>query len=153
MSSGLRVNHQRRAAIAENRVAVIAHRDARRDHRRLRRAICGHREIRHVARVRAFRILQAMMLHVRIEVAAGGRERRAFAFRHRVHVDGVLARRKIHQVEANFHAVRRRRKFRGADAFPCASFSWTLTDLLAQMRKRPGNNQRSCNCKQSCVFA
>ena len=89
--------------------------------------------------VRAFRILQAVMLHVRIEVAAGGRERRAFALGHRVHVDGVLARRKIHQVQFNVHALRGRRKFRRAHALSLRVVELHLDRFCADAEKASEN--------------
>ena len=122
--------------LREDRVAVIAHRHSWRDHRRLAGSIRADREIRHVAGVRAFRILQSVMLHVRVKMAAGRGERRAFAFRDRVHVNGVLARRKIHQVEFNVHALRCRRKFRRADAL-----SLGVVELYLDRLRGRGNGQ------------
>src|SRR5260370_24902728 len=60
----IRVDHQRRSAVRENRMAVVTHRDSWRDHGRLRRPTRGHFEIWHIARFRAVRVFQSMMLHV-----------------------------------------------------------------------------------------
>ncbi len=59
-----------------------------------------------------------MMLHVWIQVRTRSCESRTFALRDGVHVDGVLAWRKVHQVQTNAHALPRRRKFRRANALP-----------------------------------
>ena len=85
------VDHKGRSATRENRIRAVAHRNARRDYGRLGGSVRGNGNVRHVAGVRAVRIHQAMMLHVRIEVASGRGERRAFAFRDGVNVDAVIA--------------------------------------------------------------
>jgi hypothetical protein len=103
-----RVDHQRGSTVAENRMGVVAHGNSGRNHGRLRRPIRSHREIRHVARVRTIRILQPMLLHVWVQVWTRGSERRTFALRRCVYVDPVIAGHKIHQVEANAHALRHR---------------------------------------------
>ena len=89
-----------------------------------------HREIRHVAGVRAFRILQAVMLHVRIEVAAGRCERRAFALRHRVHVNGVLARGRFIRLRRMFTPFGAGVSTAVPTLFPCPSLISTLTPAL-----------------------
>ena len=80
--------------------AVDAHLHVRRDHGRLGGAVLEHREVVHVAGVRTFRVLQAVLLAFRIVVAAGRRERRAFATRLLVEVDRVTARRQFFRSSA-----------------------------------------------------
>src|ERR1700686_4577475 len=74
-----RVDHQRGAAVRENRMITVSHIDPGIDHRNLSRTVRLDSEVGHVAGVGTFRVLQAMVFHVRIEMRAGGGESGAFA--------------------------------------------------------------------------
>jgi len=91
----------------ENRMGVVTHGDARRDHGGLCSSIRRHSKVRHVAGMWTLRVHQTMVLHVRIEVPAGRGKSRAFALRGAVNVNGVFAWRQILQVEIDFYALRR----------------------------------------------
>ena len=56
-------------------------------------------------RLRALWIVDAMMMHIRIEVRAGRRKRRGFTLASRVNVKRMLARRKILEVESNLYTL------------------------------------------------
>jgi hypothetical protein len=129
------VDYDGRAAVAEDRMRIIAHGYAGRDDRSHQSPLRPHSDVRHVTGVRALRILQTVMLHVRIEVAAGRCERRSLALRHRVNVNPVHARWKTRQIEANAHALWRGRKFRRADAIALPVVQLRLDRLLRRRGK------------------
>ena len=142
----LGVNHQRRSTVAEDGMRIIAHRDARSVHGNLRRAIRRDRKIRHVARVRPFRILQSVMFAVGIEMTARRRKRRAFTFRVLVNVDGVLARRQPLQVETNVHALFRGHQARSSYAFALPILEFDRDALLLRgQRHRADRDDGCCN--------
>src|SRR5882672_7261864 len=63
---GTCVDYQRRTAVAEDGMWVIAHGNAGRDDGRFCGPIGSHGYVRHVAGVRTVRIVQTVVLHVRI---------------------------------------------------------------------------------------
>ena len=65
----------------------------------------------------AFGILEAMLLHIGIEVAARGGELRPFALRVLMDVDGMLARGQIFEVERDLDARAFVGDLRDADVF------------------------------------
>ena len=74
MSSRFGVDHQRRAAIAEDGMIVAAHRHHGGHHRSFRRTIGAHGEVRQISGMRPGRIQRAVLLPIRIEMSAGGFE-------------------------------------------------------------------------------
>jgi len=101
---GLGVNHQRRPAIAEQRMAVVAERDVLVHDLELGCALSVYGEVVHVASMVAFRILQAMLFTLRIEVRAGGFEIRRIALWFLMKVQRVLSRRQAVEAELHGHA-------------------------------------------------
>jgi hypothetical protein len=93
------------SAAREDRVGSRRKRHPRVSHHRLRRTVGRDREVLHVACVRPERILQAVLLAVRIEVRTGGLERRRLAFRRLMNMDGMLAGWQILEIEGNRHAA------------------------------------------------
>src|SRR5665213_2817095 len=85
---------------------VISHVYAGIKDRGFRGAVLRYPEVRHVAGVRAVGIVEAMMLHVGIEMRACRGECRPFAFRDRMDVHGAFTRRQILQVELDLHPTR-----------------------------------------------
>jgi hypothetical protein len=82
-------------------------------------AVCVDREIRVIAGMMAFRIVEAMLLAIRIEVRSGGFEVGRGATRVLMKVDGMFARGKIFEIEFHSHSSRFfLPQHDGADAFP-----------------------------------
>src|ERR1700730_7436545 len=79
---GACVDYQRRTAVAEDGMWVIAHCKAGRDDGRLGGPIGSHGYVWPVTGVRTVRIVQTVVLHVRIEVPASRCECRPLALRH-----------------------------------------------------------------------
>lgn len=98
------MNHQRRPAIAEQRMAVVAERDVLVHDLELGCALSVYGEVVHVASMVAFRILQAMLFTLRIEVRAGGFEIRRIALWFLMKVQRVLSRRQAVEAELHGHA-------------------------------------------------
>ncbi len=61
------MDHQRRPSVAERGVAIVAEIDVLIHYRKLRLAFGVHRKVVHVPGMRAVRILQAVLLAIRIE--------------------------------------------------------------------------------------
>src|SRR5262249_10867612 len=99
------VHHQSRPAARKYRVRIIAHGDIGRHHRTLRLSLHIGDEVRYVAGMGALCALQSMMLAIGIEVSTRGFEVRPFALRSLMHVDGMIARRQIVQIQLDGHAV------------------------------------------------
>ena len=97
----LGMNDQGGAAIAEKRVAVISESYIRVQHFQLGTPIGLHDEIVHITGVMAFRILQAVLLSLRIEMRAGRFEIGRIALCLAVEVQSVLPWRQVMKVE--FH--------------------------------------------------
>ena len=92
------VDHQRRAAVRENRVISVAHVDAGICHSGFRLTLGIDREILHVACMVPGGVVEAVLFLIGIEVAAGGGEGR-FTLGILVDMDGVFALGKVHQVQ------------------------------------------------------
>ncbi len=80
---------------AKTEFAPSAKGHARIFHGHFRRAIRLDHEILHVAGVRAVGILEAMLLHIGVEMAARGGELRAFALGVLMDVNSMFARRQV----------------------------------------------------------
>jgi len=103
---GLGVDHECGAAACKHRIRAIAESYAIIDHGNLGLAAL-YGEIRHVAVVGlgVHRVVDAVVLAFRIEMAASGRKSRRFAFGGRVNVEGMFAVRQPHQAGGNLHAL------------------------------------------------
>src|SRR5581483_7199570 len=88
------------------------------DYRGLGGTLGIHREVRHVSGVVALRIVQAMLLALRIEMRTGRLEIRRIALGVLMNMDCVFPGRKILQVEANFHPLFLRLDLGRTDTFP-----------------------------------
>jgi hypothetical protein len=102
-------------ASTENGMGIIAESDVRGDDHGFGATFEAYSKAWHVTGVRAFGILQAVMLSIRIEMAASGFEVGAFALGGLMDVDGVRAWRKILHVEFDHYAVRSLGKSGGAN--------------------------------------
>jgi hypothetical protein len=92
---GFGVDDDGGAAVAEQRVGVVAESHVVVLHLRVGFAFCVDGKILHVSRVVAFRIFESVMLALRIEMSAGGLEVRAIALGSLMKVDSVLAGRQV----------------------------------------------------------
>ena len=90
---GIGVDHQRGAALLEHAAGAARDRDVLQQ--RVERAgpVRADRHVRHVAGVRALRVLQSVLLAGRVEVAAGRHEVRQVALPGRMDVDAMRTRR------------------------------------------------------------
>jgi len=102
---GFGVNHQRRSTVTEERVAVRAEIDVFDRSPEMRVTLRVGGEVIQIAGVMAFRILQAMLLVVRIEVWSRRLEIRSITFRVLVNVNGVLSRRQAFKVGFNSYRI------------------------------------------------
>ena len=121
--------------LANKRIASVAQRYVRVFHSELGGAVRFHREVRHVARVRlgSHRVVNAVVRIGWVEVASRSSERGPFAFRGRVDMDGVFARRQILEVQRDSYSLA---TWPVGDlavptSFPVPSFTATVTGLLA----------------------
>src|SRR5678816_3705525 len=80
------VNDERRAAIREKPIRPIAQHYAHVSQRLVRCSFRAHREIKHVAGMWPFRILQTMHFAVRVEMWTSRFEARPFTFSHLMNV-------------------------------------------------------------------
>ena len=85
------VNHNRRAALVEERVRTVAHRHLFVDDLGCTRPIRPYLNIFHVSGVRPIRVFESVLLVVGIEVRARRLEVGAFALAHVVNVERVLS--------------------------------------------------------------
>jgi hypothetical protein len=106
---GAPVGEERMRPFAEGHVFVLD--------TRVRFSLRTNGEVQHIAGVMAFRILESMLFAVGIEVRAGRLEIRSIAFRVLMKVDGVLAERKIVQLQLEGDAGAFCRQSDGADVF------------------------------------
>jgi|SRR5215831_7534059 len=91
-----------------------------------RLAIGADGEVLHITGVMAVGIVEAVLLALGIEVAAGGFEIRAFTLRNLVKVEGVLSRREIMQVQLKGHAWSLIPDENAADLFSLGIFQFNL---------------------------
>jgi len=113
----LRVDHQSGAAIVEERIRAVAERDGLVDERRFRLPVLAHHKIQQVTGVRVgiLGIIDSVVRHGRIEMAAGRGERRSFTLADRVDVDAVLSRRQLRDADRYLHAILCGSDFGGTD--------------------------------------
>ena len=86
-------------------------------------------EVRHVTRVRSLRVTHPVLLLLRIEVAAGRRERRSVALGRLVHVDRVLSRAQSVDRQRDPHTGGVWREHGGANACAIAPLRFTVTGV------------------------
>jgi hypothetical protein len=98
---GFGVDDQSRAPVAIERMAVGAEINVFIIHRQMEFAVRFDRDVRIVAGMVAFRILQAMFLSIGIKVWTSGPEVGGFAFCVLMKMNGMFARRQILEIE--FH--------------------------------------------------
>src|SRR5215207_10449626 len=89
------MDNERSAAVREERISSIAHAHVRTGHGRIRGSVLLYHEVVHVTGMRAFRVFQAMLFGVWIEVVSCCLESRTLALRHLMKVDCMLAWRKV----------------------------------------------------------
>jgi|SRR5208337_62567 len=92
---GFRVDNDRGAAVAEKRMRAVAEGHVFVFHGGIGFAFHVNREVRHVAGVMAFGVVETVLLAVGIEMRAGGFEVWRIALGILMEVDGVLAGRQI----------------------------------------------------------
>src|SRR6185437_963530 len=81
----------------------------------------------------AFGIVEAMMFHIGIEVAAGSRELRPFALRGLMNVHGMFAGWKALEIEGNFDSRAFGRNLRGAHVFAVGVLQGYLSWLAGRV--------------------
>ena len=99
------MNHERRAAVMEQRIGAEAERHVWYGEIDLRFSAGIHVEVRQIAGVSPHRIILAVLLVSGIEMPSRRGERRTFTLTHGVDVQGVRARRQIGKVRVDFHAT------------------------------------------------
>ena len=99
------VNHDSSAAVVEERIRAAAERDAHRMQGCFTCTIGCDFEIQQITSVRTIRIVFAVFLHVRVEVASRSGERRAFALADGVNVNSVSARRHFLDIHQNANSI------------------------------------------------
>lgn len=103
---GRGMNDQRSSAVAENGVRTSTHRYIGSDRCFLRGPVGCYRKVLHIAGVRALRVLQPVLLLLRIEMPARRRESWNLALRVLMNMNGVLAGRQILQIQCDLHSIR-----------------------------------------------
>src|SRR5262249_1517626 len=98
------VNNDRRAAIAEQRIRTFAERDILILELTAGLPVCIDAEIRHVASVVAFGVLQAVFFGTRIEVRSSRLKIRPFTLRNLMEMNGMLSGRQVVEIELNTHS-------------------------------------------------
>ena len=101
---GFGVDYKRGASVTEERMAVAAEVDIFVLALEMRFAIGGYGKVWTVSGVVAFRILQAMLLVVGIEMASCGFEVGGVALRVLMEVDGMFAGRQVLEVDLHFYS-------------------------------------------------
>ena len=101
----LGVNHDCGPAVAEQRMAVVAEIHILVLNGELGRSAFRDGEIRHVAGVVTFRILQSMLFVIRVKVWPGRLEVRHVTFRVLVNMDSMFPGRKISKIQPDLHAL------------------------------------------------
>jgi len=135
---GSRVNHDGRPAVREQGVRPGAEVHVLVRDRRLQGAVRSDRDVHHVAGVRPVWVLEAVLLDLRIEVSAGGREAGRLAFGHLMDVDRVLSGRQVLQVEGDADSGLRRRDLGGPDRCAAGVLEFYLDGLCAATYRAVG---------------
>src|SRR6266550_8308653 len=99
------MDHDGRAAVTEDRMRTVGPGHVFAFGARAGFAVGSNGDVGVVAGVVTFRIFQAMLLPVRIEMRSGGLEVGAFALGVLMEVDGVLTGREIFEMEFHSHSV------------------------------------------------
>jgi len=99
------VDHDRGAAIAEERVSVGAEVYVFIREPDFSFSVGANREVRHIARMVAIGTVKAVLFAVWIKVRACGLKIGRIAFRILMEMDGVFARRKIFEIKLQAHAA------------------------------------------------
>src|SRR4029077_6702911 len=99
------MNHDRGAAVVEERIRAVAERNAHRMQGCFTCTIGSDFEIQQITNVRTIRIVFAVFLHARVEVASRGGERRPFALADGVNVNSVSARRQFLDIHQNANSM------------------------------------------------
>ena len=112
----LGMNHDCGSAVAEQGMTVVAEIHILVLDGELGRSAFRDSEVRHVAGVVTFRILQAMLFVIRVKVWPGRLEVRHVTFRVLVNMDGVFPGRKISKIQRDLYALFCRRQLCRSDA-------------------------------------
>jgi hypothetical protein len=125
------VNHEGGAPIVENGIRPGLYRKIRHDNIHLAFAVGTDVKVQQIAHVKTLRIVEAVLVHGGVEMAAGALKRRAFTLANIVNVNGVRARRQIHEVHFDADAVRRGCDLGGADLLPLCVGDIRMSGLSA----------------------
>jgi hypothetical protein len=146
---GYRVNDQGGAAVGEDRVALGAERDARRDDGDVRGSVGAHcqNKIRNISGRHAHVIVFAARC---VEVRSRGLEIRRIAFREFVDVHEMGSGRQVLDIEFDLDAVRGFRKRGGADALVLGIYDLSDHGLWRRMFSILSNDGCSGKNKEKC---
>ena len=135
------MNHQRRSAIAEYGMGVAPGVYVLVRNAGFGRPVGLDGEILHVARVMSFRILEAMLLPIRIEVSPGGFEIGTLTLCVLMDMHGVLAGRKILQVQVDLYPGLIPFHGGGANAFSLGVLEFNSCALAGSVKPRAAEKQ------------
>jgi hypothetical protein len=99
------VNHDRSAAIVEERIRTVTERDTHRMQGCFTCTISSDFEIQHITSVKTIRIVFAVFLRVRIKMPTGRGERWNFALSHGMNVNSVSAWRQLLDIHENANSI------------------------------------------------